>query len=464
MMSADKHLSKKKKINLSGIPQISEVPIDTTPETVEFLKGLIESFNESASGLKEAYLALQDKFDKLNLKLEETNYELKQSLNEQERLSNYLTNILESLSTGVLVIDTDGLITLFNRGAEVITGINVDDAVNKPYREVMGTDTPEELTPLWVLIKNEGRTQMEKTIISKSGENIPVGFSISPLLNSSGSLLGSVEIFMDLSRIKALEDELSRMDKLAALGQMSATMAHKVRNPLGGIVGYAGLLDNSLKRDDKLKRHVRKIIEGVEQINLIISSVLSYNSKLNLNPREIDLTGSMDELLILLKQDLGESNGSQIGFTVSQPSEPVTVEVDVGHLNLALFNIFWNAIDAIEGEGNIDIRIIPGQSQMSPSCTLSSELLGKMRKSSRILKSRRPCSMILVTDSGAGMDEDTLKNLFVPFFTTKEKGIGLGLASARKIIDAHHGEIWIESTLNLGTAVGIILPSRSTVL
>jgi len=463
-MSADKYLSEKRKINLSGIPEISEVPVDTTPETVEFLKGLIESFNESAAGLKGAYLALQKKFDKLNLQLEETNNELKQSLDEQERLSNYLTNILESLSSGVLVIDSDGLITLFNRGAEVITGINGNDAVNKTYREVMGTDTPEELTPLWVLVNNEGRTHMEKTIISKSGENIPVGFSISPLLNSSGELLGAVEIFMDLSGIKALEDELSRMDKLAALGQMSATMAHKVRNPLGGIVGYAGLLDNSLKKNDKLKRHVRKIIEGVEKINHIISSVLSYNSRLNLNPREINLTERIDELLILLKQDLDESDGSRIGFTMSQPSEPVTVEVDVGQFKLALLNILWNAIETIEGEGNIDIRIIPGQSRINPSCTLSSELLEKMRKSSRILKSRRPCNMILVTDSGTGMDEDTLKNLFVPFYTTKEKGIGLGLASARKIIEAHHGEIWIESTLNLGTAVGIILPSKSTVL
>lgn len=463
-MSADKYLSEKKDIDLDGIPEISGVPTDITPETVDFLKELIESFNESAAGLKEAYLVLQDKFDKLNLQLEEANSELKRSLDEQERLSNYLTNILESLSSGVLVIDTDGLITLFNRGAEVITGINGDNAVNRSYREVMGTDTPEELTPLWVLINNEGRTQMEKTIVSKSGDNIPVGFSVSPLLNSSGELLGAVEIFMDLSRIKALEDELSRMDKLAALGQMSATMAHKVRNPLGGIVGYASLLDNILKKDDKLKHHVRKIIEGVEQINHIISSVLSYNSRLNLNPREIDMTERIDELIIILKQDLDEGDGSRIGFTVSQPSEPVTVEVDVEQFNLALLNIFWNAVEAIEGEGNIDIRIIPGQSRMSTSCTLSSELLGKMRKSSRLLKSRRPCSMILVTDSGAGMDEDTLKNLFVPFFTTKEKGIGLGLASARKIIDTHHGEIWIESTLNLGTAVGIILPSRSTVL
>ncbi|TKJ30947.1 hypothetical protein CEE39_07665 [bacterium (candidate division B38) B3_B38] len=126
--------------------------------------------------------------------------------------------------------------------------------------------------------------------------------------------------------------------------------------------------------------------------------------------------------------------------------------------------MLWNGIEAIESEGNIDIRIIPGSSQMKFSCPLTSELLRKMRNSSKLLKSKRPCNMITVTDAGTGMDEDIIKNLFVTFFTTKEKGIGLGLASAQKIIEAHHGETWIESTLDSGTAVGIILPSRSKVI
>lgn len=463
MMSADKKLSDNINIDIGEIPGISGVPSDIKPETIEFLKGLIESFNKSAVGLKEAYLTLQNKFDKLNLKLEETNIELKHSLDEQERLSNYLTNILESLSSGVLVVDTRGVITHFNRGAEVITGINIDDAINKPYRKVMGTDTPEELTPLWVLANNESRLQMEKTVVSKSGDNIPVGFSISPFLSASGELLGAVEIFMDMSKIKALEDELSRMDKLAALGQMSATMAHKIRNPLGGIVGYAGLLDGSFSKDDKFKRHVSKIIEGVEKIEHIITSVLAYNSRLNISPREVDLSEMINDLFIMVKHDLSENNVSSIGFTVSQPDEPVKVEADTDQLKSALLNILWNGIEAIESEGNIDIRIIPGNSQMKFSCPLTSELLRKMRNSSKLLKSQRPCNMITVTDSGTGMDEDIIKNLFVPFFTTKEKGIGLGLASAQKIIDAHHGETWIESILNIGTAVGIILPLRSTV-
>ncbi len=463
-MSTKNTSREKKHYNFEKISSVSQVPADIAPETVDFLKGLIESFNRSAAGLQEAYSALQEKFDKLNLQLEEVNRDLKKSLDEKERLSNYLTNILESLSTGVLVIDNNGIITLFNRGAEIITGIRVEEALGKHYTEIMGTDTPEELTPLWVLISGEGRSQMEKTVVATEGDNLPVGFSITPLLNSAGELLGAVEIFMDISSIKALEDEISRMDKLAALGQMSATMAHKIRNPLGGVVGYAGLIGNRLGKNDKSKVHVGKIIEGVEKINHIITSVLEYNSQLRLKPREIDLADRIEELIEILKQEMSESERTCIGFSVYEPSEPVIIEADPGQLNSALLNIFRNSIDAIEGEGNIDVRIIPGESNMNPSCPLTSELLNEMRNSSKVLMSKRPCSIVTVTDSGIGMNGDTIKNLFVPFFTTKEKGIGLGLAFAGKIIDAHHGEIQIESSLNYGTSVGIILPARSTVL
>ena len=264
-MSRGKISPEKVNIDIGKLSDISKVPADITPESLEFLKGLIDSFNQSAAGLKEAYLALQNKFDKLNLKLEEANRDLKNSLEEQGRLSNYLTNILESLSSGVLVVDNEGVITLFNRGAEIITGINVEKAIGKKYRDVMGEDVPDELTPLHVLTAGAGQSQLEKTILSKDGENIPVGFSISPLLNSDGELLGAVEIFMDMSRIKALEDEISRMDKLAALGQMSATMAHKIRNPLGGIVGYAGIIGKNSEENNKVKTHVQRIVEGVEK-------------------------------------------------------------------------------------------------------------------------------------------------------------------------------------------------------
>jgi PAS domain S-box-containing protein len=238
-----------------------EFPPGAPPESIEFLQKMIETFNRSAAGLQEAYQALQVKFDQVNLRLEETNKNLSRSLAEQERLSDYLTSILESLSSGVLVVDAGGVITLFNRGAAEMTGIPVEEAIGKPYREIMGNDIPEELTPLRTIITGKGVSQLEKTIVHRSGEKIAAGYSISPLVNRHGTMMGAVEIFMDLSRIKALEDEISRMDKLAALGQMAATMAHKIRNPLGGIAGFTGLLELEMGESDRGKRLTGKIME-----------------------------------------------------------------------------------------------------------------------------------------------------------------------------------------------------------
>ena len=448
------------RLESDGLGELPVIPAETTPENVAFLRELIESFNDSAGKLKEAYTSLQDKFDRLNLKLEETNQHLTRSLEEQERLSNYLTSILESLSSGVLVVDKNGVITLFNRGAEAMTGIPVKVALGKHYREVMGVSVPEELTPLGILSTGVGFSQLEKTLENRDGTTIPVGFSISPLLNRQSVMIGAVEIFMDLSAIKALEDEISRMDKLAALGQMAAVMAHKIRNPLGGIAGFAGLLDLEFGGDKNGKRLVGKITEGVSKLNRIVSSLVSYTSNLQLRPHKTDLGDRIWEVFHVFEME-DSFPGKNIQFAVHQPGGQIAVEIDHEQFLIALQKIVRNSLEAMEDGGTITAYIVRADSEYTPSCPISSELLAKMRTSSRLLSSRMPCAVVILTDTGIGMEEESMANLFVPFYTTKEDGIGLGLASAKKIIEAHRGELWLSSVYGRGTAVGILLPFTS---
>jgi len=438
------------------------LPEGVTPDLIAYMRDLIETFNASATQLKDAYAALQAKFERLNLKLEETNRELSASLGEQERLSNYLTNILESLSSGVLVVDTEGRITLFNRGAEIITGIPVIEATGRHYRDVMGAETPEELTPLWTLENGELRQNMEKPIRSRNGRNLPVGFSTSPLLNRAGEMIGAVEIFMDLSMIKSLEEEISRMDKLAALGQMAATMAHKIRNPLGGIAGFAGLLQLDLEGNESGRRLVGKIVEGVDKLNRIVSSLLSYTAQLRLKTRKVDLKERMEHILGAAKEERPKETES-IRFAVEEPGGPVSAELDVEHFSEAMLNIVRNSVDALDAGGTITVRVFRGEYAFEPPCSLSADLWDTMRKSSQLLESRQPSAVVIVSDTGTGIEQDILDKLFVPFFTTKENGNGLGLAAARKVMEAYHGEIFVKSTEGSGTAVGIILPRTSVV-
>ncbi|MCK5845580.1 MAG: PAS domain S-box protein, partial [Victivallales bacterium] len=325
----------------TDIPDLGQVPADIIPENLEFLKGLIESFNSSTSRLREAYKALQGKVDNLDLQLEKTNSDLSDSLDDQERLSNYLTNILESLSSGVLVIDIDGNISLFNRGAEEMTGVSVGDAVGKSYRKIMVDSVPDELTPLWTLSTGRGHTQIEKSVTSSSGKTTPVGSSISALRNSSGDMIGAVEIFMDLTRIKALEEELTRKEKLAALGQMAATMAHKIRNPLGGIAGFAGLLDLELRDSENGRRLVGKITEGVDKLDRIITSLLAYTSQLKLDTQIVDLNDIAEDCVKSAITGFGAD-----GIVFHQSNDPVMVKADTERFRESLLSIIRNAVEA----------------------------------------------------------------------------------------------------------------------
>jgi PAS domain S-box-containing protein len=442
--------------------KVPEFPSGAPPESIEFLRGMIETFNRSAAGLQEAYQALRVKFDQLNLRLEETNKDLSRSLAEQERLSDYLTSILESLSSGVLVVDAGGIITLFNRGAAEMTGIPVDKAIGSRYRDIMGNGIPDELTPLGTIASGKGVSQLEKTILNRSGEKIAAGYSISPLVNRHGTMMGAVEVFMDLSRIKALEDEISRMDKLAALGQMAATMAHKIRNPLGGIAGFTGLLELEMEESDRAKRLTGKIMEGVDKLNRIVSSLVTYAAPPRLKIRPWDFGGFLRDVADQYDSEW-RIRGTEAVFSVVEPDGPVTVEIDSEQFSDAAGRIVQNALEALDGSGNVTIYVMRGDSRYTPACPLTGELLDEVRSSSKLLDSRMPSAVAVITDNGCGMSEDEMGRLFVPFYTTKENGIGLGLAMARKTIEAHHGELWLVSREDAGVSVGIVLPCVSTI-
>jgi len=440
-----------------GLADKSEYNKDTakavSTEQIDFLKNLIDNFNVSTSRLEQAYSTLQSKFDRLNLKLEKTNQELKESLSEQERLSDYLTNILESLSSGVLVIDKSGTITLFNAGAELITGIKINDAINRHYDDVMGNEKYKGLSPLSALNSGEAKYQFEKKIYRPDGNIIPVGCSISPLMNKSGAVVGAVEIFMDISKIKILEEELAQKEKLAALGRMAATMAHKIRNPLGGIAGFAGLLRMETGRDEKISRLTGKIMDGVDKINKIITNLLAYTSVITIKAREVDLVVFISEILNSLKAEF-----PSVYFIFENPGY-ITAEIDPVRFRDALYNIFINAAESEAKRVSIivsDINKIDESYNIEPGF---GEILNDYIDKKGEIRFRPPVSIIYINDDGTGMDNTTVENLFVPFYTTKENGTGLGLAYSKKIIEAHRGDIRILSSTGHGTSVCIVLPA-----
>jgi PAS domain S-box-containing protein len=390
-------------------------------------------FNETTRRYMEAYKQLEEQFEYLNVKLEETNRQLRISLEEKDRVSNYLNNILESMSGGVLVTDLDGNITVFNRAAEAITGRSQEDVLGKSYAEIVGLDAGHEKTILHTLETGEGLASKEKDLKRADGRRIPLGFSTSLVQDADGHILGAAEVFNDLTEMKRLEEQVRRMHTLAALGEMAATVAHEIRNPLGGIASFANLLERDLETDDPSRRLVRKITEGVARLNRIVSSLLSYTRPLNLNTHPVDLLQTVEEAAAFFEIDL-ERKQQAVEIRRMFPAEPCICPVDTEQCHQVILNLLLNATQAMPEGGTIDLEV-----------TQTSDTDGDW-------------AIVRVRDTGMGISEEIKDRLFTPFVTTKEDGTGLGLVTSRKIIEAHGGTIVVDSTPGDGTCFTIALP------
>lgn len=390
-------------------------------------------FSETTRRYMEAYKQLEEQFEYLNVKLEETNRELRISLEEKDRVSNYLNNILESMSGGLLVLGLDGRITLFNQAAEQITGLTQEEVLGRTYEEVMGLDRGRGKSVLATLESGQSLVNQEKNLRRGDGRTIPLGFSTSLVRDKAGAVLGGIEAFNDLTDVKRLEAQVRRMHTLAALGEMAATVAHEIRNPLGGIASFANLLERDLAADDPNRRLVRKITEGVARLNRIVSSLLSYTRPLNLNTHPVDLAQTVEEAAAFFEIDAVRRNPG-VHIERRFPEAPCTCQVDTEQFHQVVLNLLLNATQAMPEGGAIVLE------------------LRQMRRDDGVW------ALVSVRDFGVGIADDVRDKLFTPFFTTKEDGTGLGLVTSRKIVEAHGGRIAVDSVPGEGTCFTISLP------
>jgi signal transduction histidine kinase len=242
-----------------------------------------------------------------------------------------------------------------------------------------------------------------------------------------------VEVFTDLTEAKRMEAELQRVHTLAALGEMSATVAHEIRNPLGGMAGFAALLERDLEEGDPRRRLAGKISEGIARLNRIVSSLLAYTRPLQLNPHPVDLVELVQGTASFFAVDPA---CTVAGITINcrHTSSDIVCNVDPEQFRQVILNLLQNATQAMPGGGVIDVEV-----GVSPTRD-------------------PPRAMLRVCDGGVGMSSEVRQKLFTPFFTTKEDGTGLGLVTCKKIVEAHGGAIRAESREPGGTCFTISLP------
>ncbi len=404
------------------------------PEDLDMQKKMLDeafkAFNEVASKYEKSYSILNKEIERLSKELDEKNKRLSENIKDLDRTRQYLNNVLENISDGVLAIDMNGFITMANRAALEITLFKHDEIIGKHFGFIFGRELDKELKGLvHEIMILDGK---EIFIRNKKGERVTVMASSLPITDDNSNVQGVVVTFNDISKIRKLENEIAHSKRLAALGEMAAGVAHEIRNPLGGIEMFASLLVRECKDDERKLKIAESIVQGVRGLNKIVTGLLTFTRTLkNTHFRRVDVIDAVEIAYTFAKHEF-ESKNVDVK-KLYDPGLPVWVKGDSDQLKQVFLNIMLNAAQAIPDRG------------------------GKVL----ILCNKKPKEgyvVIEISDNGCGISKESLEKIFDPFFTTKEKGTGLGLSISYRIIDAHGGKVKVSSNEGVGTTFYIYLP------
>jgi PAS domain S-box-containing protein len=345
-------------------------------------------------------------------------------------------DIIRNMTNGLIAIDKQKYLTAFNPAASVMLGTEVVEALHQPMSKAI--NGVEELIEEFDRTLATGRPHsvQEITIRRSDGFSLPVSLSTAPLGKDSekDEPLGVVGVLEDLSERKALEAERRRLDRLAALGEMAAVVAHEIRNPVAGIAAGVDYLARNALEGSVEHEGAAMIQSEIKRVNRILEDILFVARPLQLDLAYNSLPDIIDNV-IQRCQPMIEDNQVKVSaeYEVGLP----LLNLDSQRFEQVFTNLMLNAIQAMKDGGQLSLRC-----RFTPPADDSfSETV-----------------MITVVDSGPGMPPEVLQRVFEPFFTTKTRGTGLGLSVARRIIEEHRGTICAESNEGQGTRFIIELP------
>lgn len=429
-------------------------PVGSSPRTL---------WLEAALNISFTYL-LAWSSGQLARQLGQAQTEIARSKLDIKTLQNLNEDILASLNSGLLTVDHSLKIIFFNRAAEDITGYSTDDVIDRQLDILF----PELSSMLTTAPYAQERHEFRYTPPDQEEEtSMFLGFSISPLRDTQGENTGHIIIFQDLTQYKELESLAKRNEKLAAIGQLSAAIAHEIRNPLASISGSVEMLQaiSNLSEDEHALMEI--VLHEVERLNKLISEFLNYT-----RPRELELEPTPIVMLLHDTLQLFRHHSHAIQLTFEKDDifpEELAPLLDKEAIRSVIWNLLINAAQAMTFPHEASPRDTP-------------DLLATLPSMSKPLSPPQglaptpgtPCVdvrlgydpdvsqlIIEIEDHGPGIDESSLEHIFEPFFTTKQAGTGLGLATAYRIIEAHRGEILITSPRRLeGACFRLTLPCK----
>ncbi len=419
----------------------------------DLMTASLSSFSESLDALRATCTILERKCTNLDWALEKSNRNLRESLEERERLASRLDGILRCLSVGVVAVDLEGCLIEFNTAAESITGYRKEDVLETPYHEIVGRDLDEEAGPLHAMDTGSRVEHLEKLITTAAGERIPVGFSTSLVKGEGGEVLGAVEVFSDLRTAKLVEEELLRTRTMVAVGEMAAEVAREVRNPLAGLAGFTELLARDLAGDPRWDPLVRKIQTGVAGVESAVARLVESARPVTSEFRSVNIASILEGVLDLFDGSLEVEE--KITLVRRLGCRDVRARLDKEQIRQVLWNLLSNAREAMPLGGVITVCLEETVPVVEDAEDTATRAVGIMRGGSA-----GSFVAVSVTDTGVGMQPDVAANAFCPFFTSKERSPGLGLTAVRRIVTGHGGHVSLESEEGVGTRVTLALPSE----
>lgn len=339
--------------------------------------------------------------------------------------------LVAKLPVGIIATDRGGRVSTWNSAAEEMTGFSARDASGRTPGEVLPADFSVLFTPSGNGEENATATvgREREIVVSVGGQRQDLLCHSINVLDNEGEYQGQVLLISNLTQLKGMEKKMRENERLAAVGRMAAGVAHEVRNPLSSVKGLALLLKGKFAPDSRESETAGLLIQEVERMNRTVSELLSFARPAPLHVQEVFLSELLADTLRLIASDT-ENSGIVTRLQLAEDLQSVGGDPD--RLNQVFLNLLLNAVQSMEQGGELTV-------------------------SAR--NSREGGSVVVsIRDSGCGITQENLSQLFYPYFTTKIGGTGIGLAISQKIISDHKGSIRIDSTPGEGTTVTVELP------
>jgi len=368
----------------------------------------------------------------LSEKLLQTDRALAEKQSDLDELKALNENIVESINSGLVTTDLGACVTFVNPGAGEILGTRRADMVGRAAAEVFGM-SPAFIDKVQRILDRERRFRFEKPFRAPDGRERFLGMAVSILRDRSHRALGYIFIFQDLTEINALERQVRLKERMAALGEMAAGMAHELRNPLASISGSVQVLKQELRPDGEQLELMDIILRESQRLDQTIRDFLTFAKPGRFTSEDADIVALLQSSVKLLRNSRELRANHEIRIESSRPE--IRCGLDVNRMKQVFWNLATNALKAMPDGGTLTLRVSDDESGVT----------------------------IAFCDEGIGMTEEDMERYFQPFRGAFVEGTGLGAAIVYRIVEEHGGAVTLASRPGEGTEVSLTLPAKGPV-